>query len=268
MAKSNIEYINVDDWTNLRYTINKYFAHWPEYIFRGQSQDDWLLESTLSRTLKKIKNKDKEIIAEDHFKRFKLEIRGRRGENPKTLDENEIWTLGQHFGLHTPLLDWTESPWVAIFFALTGQEKSSTGKKVLWALHINDIDRINKHYKSKRTVKANKMLIELIQPNIDENSRLVNQRGLFTKLHIENNIEDWVTEAPNIGDWITLYKIVFPDDICQKMLLYLNLMNINHSSLFPDLYGSSKYSNLKLLQTDYLDELKKKELDNESDDDE
>jgi len=265
MALSNIEIKKVDDWDNLRYTINKYFAHWPEYIFRGQAQDNWLLESTLTRALKKINSTDKEDIVAEHYRRFRLEIRGRRGDNPRSLNENETWALGQHFGLYTPLLDWTESPWVGIFFALTGSEKSETGYRALWALHTKDIESINTAYKSKGITND---MVELIEPIIDENSRLVNQRGLFTKIHFENEIEKWVTNAPDLGDWITLYKITFPDSLRQRAILYLNLMNINHSSLFPDLFGSSKFTNQRLLQTAYLDELKRKDLDGTTDDEE
>jgi hypothetical protein len=257
MAISNIEVEKVDDWDNLRYTVNKYFAHWPEYIFRGQAQDNWPLESNLTRALRKIKSTDKEYIVTEHLRRFKLEIRGRRGDNPRGLDENETWALGQHFGLYTPLIDWTESPWVAIFFALTGSEKSETGYRALWALHTPDIESINVAYKDKGLTNH---IVELVEPIIDENSRLVNQRGLFTKIHFDNDIEKWVANAPDLGPWVTLYKIIFPDSLRQRAMLYLNLMNVNHSSLFPDLYGSSKFTNQKLLLTDYLDELKEKDI--------
>lgn len=263
MATSNIDKIDVDDLTNLDSKI-KEFAHWPEYIFRGQGQDNWLLESNLSRALKTVKAKNKKKLVADHLRNFSLEIRGRRGDNPRNLSENELWALGQHFGLFTPLLDWTESPWVALFFSLSSTEKSETGKRALWALHKNDIPRINASYKKKK-VDFKKWTVDLIEPTIDENSRLVNQRGLFTKIDVSNDIEQWVAKAPRFGDWVTLYKITYPDTLRQKALSHLNLMNINYSSLFPDLYGSSKNTNRKLLDIDYLQERKKLEWDGKLD---
>src|SRR5688572_7898783 len=110
--KSNIIKIKVDNWGDLVAKVNSAFADWPMYIFRGHAQSDWLLESTLSRALRKIKYSDKTDLVEKHLERFKLRVRGRRGKNPRQLSENELWALGQHFGLYTPLLDWSQSPYV------------------------------------------------------------------------------------------------------------------------------------------------------------
>jgi hypothetical protein len=256
MNKSNIEIISVDDLEGLIFTINEAFADWPDYIFRGHSQSDWLLEPTINRVIKKIKQKDKDELVKNHLNKFALEIRGRRGKNPKSLSENELWALGQHHGLHTPLLDWTQSPYVALFFALTNASKSSTGFRTIWALNSNDIETINDWYKKK--YKANKKWeVELINSSLDENSRLVNQNGLFTKMSIHNEIFRWVENGPKL-EWITLTRIDFPDKIRDKALAYLDLMNINYASLFPDLYGSSMSCNSKLEQTDFIE---KKQLD-------
>lgn len=266
MAKDNIQHELIDDWDNLRYKINRYFTFWPDYIFRGQTQDDWLLESTLTRALKAIKQEDKLSLVEDHLNRFKLDIRGKRGNTPRNLDENELWALGQHYGLFTPLLDWSESPWIALFFALVDAKESETGFRTLWALNKYDLETISDSYSENEENKKSR--IEIVEPFIDENYRLLSQKGLFTKIGIEDNLENWVEEAQSPGEWITLYKFTFPDKLRHKILRYLNLMNINHSSLFPDLYGSSLNTNIRLLETDFITEYQIKDRNDEIDDDE
>jgi hypothetical protein len=250
ITKTNISSKKVESLEELLKIINEHFAHWPNYIFRGHAQSDWLLEPTLSRTLKKIEFKDKQVLVKEHLERFKLEIRGRRGVNPRQLSENEFWALGQHFGLQTPLLDWTQSPYVALFFALIKPEISATGYRSLWGFHSTDIELINSWYSDKK-LKKSKYQVELINPILDENSRLVNQNGLFIKINLDNDLYKWVLNGPSL-DWITLYRIDFPDSIREETILHLDLMNINYSSLFPELFGSSMHCNVKLGQIDYV----------------
>jgi hypothetical protein len=250
MAKDNIEKLTIRTVNHLFSTINDQFTYWPDYIYRGHAQSDWLLEPTLTRVLNQIKYKDKDELVLNHFNKFCLDIRGRRGISPKPLTENETWALGQHYGLHTPLLDWSQSPYVALFFAVIRNEKSTTKYRTLWALNAPDISVINEYYE-KASSSNKSMKVELVNPTLDENSRLINQNGLFTKVLFKNDIEKWIENAPDLGG-LTLFKINFSESLRDKIVSTLDLMNINFSTLFPDLVGSSLYTNSRLEQIDFI----------------
>ncbi len=57
------------------------------------------------------------LFVKEHLEQFKLSLRGRIKTEQSLLEkDNEIWSIGQHYGLATPLLDWTASIAVAQFF--------------------------------------------------------------------------------------------------------------------------------------------------------
>ena len=203
------------------------------YVFRGHASENWKLESTLKRKINdasNIKNIEKNIL--NNFKKHCL---GRRGHNPSDLSENEWWALGQHFGLDTPLLDWSDSPYVAAFFAFNS-ENTETENVVVWLLYkaINDEDEL-KNLKSEHH-------IEFLRPYLDENARLINQRGLFVRTPNMQCINDWAKQLQGDGT-IYLSRILIPRSEKDFALDSLDKMNINDFSLFPDVSGSAKYAN-------------------------
>lgn len=203
------------------------------YIFRGHASERWKLEPTLKRALKTTDNIEKaEVSNLDSFKKFCL---GRRGHNPPHLEETEWWALGQHFGLNTPLLDWTESPFVAAFFAFNS-ELHETKNVVVWLL--------SKYVNKKSCIKnLNKEShLEYLTPFLDENSRLINQRGLFVKSPRMICITEWVKQIEEEGT-IVLGRILIPAQEKEFALDSLDKMNINALTLFPDILGSAKHAN-------------------------
>ena len=87
--------------------------------------------------------------------------------------------------------------------------------------------------------------VEFIRPLSDENQRLVNQGGLFSRAPSDTSFEEWIQNNHEDEDsGYTLIKILIPNKDRQESLKTLNRMNINHLTLFPDLYGASKFCNL------------------------
>jgi hypothetical protein len=237
-----IRHFRVVEFEELHDLIENKVADISGYVFRGQSNATWKLEPTLNRLIEHaratgVKQRSLERFVHAHLDRFRLEIRGRRGDNPPKLEEDELWALGQHFGLATPLLDWSLSPYISAFFAL-GRINDDQVDRVLWCLHRSKVNRINEGLSDKE-----KLLF--IFPDSNDNKRLLHQSGLFSKGPVMKSVDDWVSEKAK-GQQAVLLKIVFPGNFTfrKKALKKLQLMNINHSTLFPDLSGASQFCNI------------------------
>lgn len=158
----------VEDWQSFERLIEAEHEHLGagERIYRGQRRFDWQIAATLTREFGG--GAIPTDVSRRLLNRFQLAMRG-RGTDMNGNDENEVWAFGQHFGLATPLLDWTESPFVALFFAFAQED-----------------DPAEKANDSRAVFTLNRGLIEdllpelFFEPALGENARLVNQAGLFT----------------------------------------------------------------------------------------
>jgi len=206
------------------------------------------------------KQADAAPLARHHLHEFRLAMRGRRGVNPKELkeeeDEGELWALGQHYSLLTPLLDWTESPFVALYFAFEEPGTTQKGARAVFALSRSLVQSMSTGIAQKEQLgsPARPDILEIITPMTDENARLVSQGGLFTRVGFGDDIEKWVRRYfSGRGPNTALVKIVVPEETGDRLevLRALNRMNINRRSLFPDLTGSAAFCNIRLSVTGY-----------------
>lgn len=88
--------------------------------------------------------------------------------------------------------------------------------------------------------------ILFFEPDSDENSRVLSQRGLFTVSPVRETIEDWVVENFKNPTSDILIKILVPNGDRQDCLRMLNRMNVNHLTLFPDLIGAAAFANVHM----------------------
>jgi hypothetical protein len=222
------------------------------YIWRGQRHLDWSLSTSLDRMFEKLGllgagSAELEERSKRHLESFRYATRGRRGPNPADLLENDWWALGQHFGLATPLLDWTRSPFAAAYFAFEELAPNTTDHRVVYGLDTLAVSQLNRALDEEKSYESGRVpVLEFIDPMSDENPRLVSQGGLFTRTPIGVPVEKWVEKAFGGLSARVLLRIEIPDADRITCLRALNRMNINHLSLFPDLSGASRSTNLKL----------------------
>jgi hypothetical protein len=173
------------------------------------------------------------------LERFRWAASGLRGPNPKDLSSEEWWALGRHYGLITPLLDWTEKPYIATFFAFSEcyekngyfrlLENKGKGVAIYRLLHSSQLEGDG---------------LQVVKPVVDELGRLQSQRGVFTWLNSEMYYElQTFMDNTNKGDLLT--KITLPDLAVVYGLIDLDKHGIDYRLLFPDLVGAALAANTR-----------------------
>ncbi|MCZ6837214.1 MAG: FRG domain-containing protein [Planctomycetota bacterium] len=238
-AAGVIQY-TLSSWRHFAKLISRDLGEYTGYTWRGHADPNWGLESSFDRMMIKIGRKPNKNTANRLLDRFKKASRGRRGPNPKEIvDVNEWWSLGQHYGLPTPLLDWTASPYVALYYAMKPESKARS--RMVYGLHMDSIDNIRKEHAKgiENNLDPNP---EWYSPETDENPRLVNQAGHFLRMPVGVEMEDWVKKHFEDSNQGILLKVKVPSKDREACLASLNRMNINQLTLFPDLHGSATHA--------------------------
>lgn len=228
--------IEIDDWEDFKVKISENFGDKYGYVFRGHGDQDWKLESTLTRLVSRVsKDISSNFIEKEQLKNFQMSIRSLRGKNPSPLDGNELWSLGQHYGLCTPLLDWTYSPYIAAYFAFENADCCASDKRSIFAL--NKIELLS----DRKFIENNGL--DFIEPIQDDNNRIVAQAGLFTKIPVKYDLETWLSEKG-----LDKYLLKFNIENCLRLdaINDLRLMNIVGSTIYPDLHGAAVTCNMRV----------------------
>lgn len=221
-------------------------------IFRGQRNSDWKLQSSLEREIKLVKTQEQyNEIAQKHLSNFKKLARGKIREQSLLLgssEENneELWAIGQHLGLKTPLIDWTRSFLIALFFAFH-KEKTETKYRCVYRLLENFLKIDDKHK-------------YIVNPKMDHYGRLTSQKGLFTYWGIDFHIRSLLIVVDNVTSSslskdtkqrriITKYYI--SNELRKDILNYLKKYGITEDSIYPDLSGIINKANSDLKEIIY-----------------
>lgn len=205
------------------------------FLFRGQ-----LIDKPLIPKIGRLGISDVKVFENDLFEDFsKRYVAFSEKKYDNALD---LLALGQHFGLPTRLLDWSENALVALWFAT--EKEINESYSVVWMFMPDQDDIINTKLLNPFTLKSTKVFC----PN-HISQRITAQSGWFTchKLMSTNTFLRFETLAKYKQK---LIKIKIPKKLFPEIRLKLNSMGVNSSTVYPDLAGLAAHLNWKHLGKD------------------
>jgi hypothetical protein len=231
------------------------------YIYRGHSNARWKLESTLERLIGANWNNGTvekfEAFSLQNFK-SKFHLYDKENESPRS---KLAWlSIMQHYGVPTRLLDFTESPYIALYFALEGYDTRCNDDLAVYAVNYTQmIEESLKYIRSRDSAfKHDRNSIigkqdEIFEDTVDRysydicwvtephqlNVRLDRQSGSFV---ISGNKGARIIDVLASDTYAScdFYKFIISGDLYQNIYCLLRKMNINSKSIYGDLQGLAR----------------------------
>lgn len=208
--------------------------------FRGQAETAWTLLPGLLRA-------DPGVSETTLLSRFKQSAAMLTQSAPR--DSFDWIFLMQHYGVPTRLLDWSENPLVAAYFAVESFNDHAGKDAAIWVLFPSKLNRnaniVDEHetdyvpsfddeevkgYSTESVRQKTRLeLFPIATIATRNNARIQAQLGTFTIHH--NKIVP--IERVGAGDHVT--KLVIPSAHRESMLEELRLLGVNRFSLFPEM---------------------------------
>jgi hypothetical protein len=244
-----MEIKDLDKWEDfvpqIRELRGQYSENSHPIIFRGMADYNWQLKTTLERTTRetfsvydylvvvsKCVNQLESVTGKKwDFKsipEIKKEIKEIQGPLRVHLPHYDYLLYLRHHGYPSPLLDWTESPFIAAYFAF--HEKVSQERIAVYAF-------IGSQHRARGGIVGEPMIFYK-GPYVSTHSRHFAQKSWYTIATKYDKIEDHVfcchedVLANDNMNQNMLLKITIPTGERKKVLQELNDYNINHFTLF------------------------------------
>lgn len=273
------EEVPATSWSDFLQWKNEFKGSW---AFRGQGKSSWNIDTSLDRAVMVEYSGDgfsgyERLDRETELKRLLFLFQQQAHhyiDNLPELDDIGSWlALMQHYGVPTRFLDWTKSPYVALYFALADDPSkigSPETNAAVWAIDLDwletrgqellrsdypipafdDYQARAKYLNRLLPTPTEKAVIVKVDP-IKSNERMVAQQGFF----LCNLFHKQFASFSQILMSMMFHQIPAQPvvrklqvDMNQRIpiLKQLQEINIHNASLFPGLDGFGKSLKLDL----------------------
>lgn len=231
-------------------------------IYRGQANPNWPLWSKWQRSLERMTGKipptasslfsggkeAHDTYRDSYLELFKDRVSRTEINSPEPPTKDDWWGVARHHGLITPLLDWTFKPYVAAYFALIAAHEIhnpnfregiepralnvGNGIVAIWelALDVRILDSPYFHIINSRWLNR-------------WSYRLRAQSGVPIRFEHDEYLDlgSWLK---SIGQISQLRVLTIPEKDVPDAILDLRDMGISDFTMFPDIDGAARESNV------------------------
>jgi hypothetical protein len=223
--------------------------HRSDYAYRGRDDAHEGLVTSLARL-----DGDAATLEGHLLRNF------RKYAGPDAVPADSVWNwlaLGQHHGLPTRLLDWTNSPYVALHFATSHTDEFDRDGAVWMVDYVRAHELapapLRECLEREGAVLLTTELLATVAPGLDDleqlgddfvafieppsfDDRIVNQYGLFSLLsRPEASMDDWLSRHPEL-----VRRVVIPAELKWEVRDKLDQANVTERVLFPGLDGLTR----------------------------
>jgi FRG domain. len=270
--ENKIKIENLGDFINeiVRLKINTTEQEYYPW-YRGHADKSWDLIPKVQRDFIGM---EEELFRKERFLTNNFQTRASIFISPKPrLDDFSGWlTLMQHYGLPTRLLDWSRSPLVALYFAVSNNNEKDACVWILAPSKLNEVEQLEKPTDIDNETYANTYIYNMSHNTISTMIYTAFKRWKFSSNpdaiskadkkfnHRFKNLEGKIaacypTEADNrvynqfssftvhnsskklidFCDETMLQRITIPSQKKKQLLCELSVCGITQSYIFPDL---------------------------------
>lgn len=258
MLKTNRDIV-VKDWNDLQEKIftgsfdKSINRHRSPFVFRGIHNKDYELETSLVRLGNNPSEMEKHL-----FRNFKKYAPG------DTVHEDNDWlwfSIAQHHGLPTRLIDWTFSPYIGLHFMCENTDHYNVDG-VLWCVDYfrtsnflpEEFRGALEHEKAK---SFDITILKSICPTVRDLDSFHGRKGNFTVFFEPPSMDDRIVNqfalfsfmsdpAVLMNDWLNehedlYFRIVIPARLKWEIRDKLDQSNITERMIYPGLDGLAKW---------------------------
>lgn len=221
-------------------------------MYRGHADSTWKLEPTLHRSVNPKGTTEGQLLKLETRALDEFRAQAHQHLHPNLFaktasDTFSWWTLMQHYGAPTRLLDWTESLYVAAYFAVVEHPETDG---CIWmadivALHsemrekygseacLDDEGDFNEEFLQAGAPHV----LQLVHQKYKPNRVSAQQAGFTVCRNVRGNHDEILSTLPDTEQGPNFVKLIIPAGSKRTFVRKLRTMNITANSLFPGLDG-------------------------------